>query len=43
MSHPLTWYISYAQLSPKYRNFVCAITTLMEPTTYEQAVLDLKW
>ncbi|KAL6344108.1 hypothetical protein AAG906_029776 [Vitis piasezkii] len=41
--HPLTRYISYAQLSPKYRNFVCAITTLVEPTTYEQAVLDPKW
>ena len=33
--HPLTRYISYAQLSPKYRNFVCTITTLVEPTTYE--------
>ncbi|RVW99200.1 Retrovirus-related Pol polyprotein from transposon RE1 [Vitis vinifera] len=41
--HPLNRYISYAQLSPKYRNFVCAITTLVEPTTYEQAVLDPKW
>ncbi|RVW98257.1 putative mitochondrial protein [Vitis vinifera] len=41
--HPLTRYISYAQLSPKYRNFVCTITTLVEPTTYEQAVLDPKW
>ncbi|RVX18629.1 hypothetical protein CK203_006609 [Vitis vinifera] len=41
--HPLTRYISYAQLSPKYRNFVCAITTFVEPTTYEQAVLDPKW
>ena len=41
--HPLTRYISYAQLSPKYRNFVCAITTLVEPTSYEQAVLDPKW
>ena len=41
--HPLTRYISYAQLSPKYQNFVCVITTLVEPTTYEQAVLDPKW
>ena len=29
--HPLTWYISYAKLSPKYRNFVYAITTHVEP------------
>ena len=41
--HPLTRYISYAKLSPKYRNFFYAITTHVEPTTYEQAILDLKW
>ncbi|RVW34103.1 Retrovirus-related Pol polyprotein from transposon RE1 [Vitis vinifera] len=41
--HPLTRYISYAQLSPKYQNFVCVITTLVEPTTYKQAILDPKW
>ena len=43
MRHPLTQCISYAQLSPKCHNFVCAITTLVELTTYEQAVLDPKW
>ena len=41
--HPLTWYISFAQLSPKYHDFGCAITTLVETETYEQIVLDPKW
>ena len=41
--HPLTQYISYAQLSPKYRKKFCAITNLVEPTTYEQTILDPKW
>ena len=26
-----------------YHKFVCAITTLVEPVTYAQAVLDSKW
>ncbi len=41
--HSLPRDISYAQLSPKYRNFVCTITTVVEPVTYEQAALDPKW
>ena len=40
--HPLSRYVSYVQLSPKYQNFACVIATLVEPMTYEQAVLDLK-
>lgn len=41
--HPLQRYISYAQLFPKYQKFICAITTLVEPISYEQASLDPKW
>ena len=40
---PLSRYVSYEQLSPKYQNFACAIATVVEPMTYEHAVLDLNW
>ncbi|CAL9001256.1 unnamed protein product [Prunus brigantina] len=41
--HPLSRYLSYAQLSSPYRSFTCNITTLVEPVTYEQAASDPHW
>ncbi|CAL9000181.1 unnamed protein product [Prunus brigantina] len=41
--YPLHWYISYSGLSPAYRNFVCNISRLVEPSSYAQACQDPKW
>ncbi|VVA32608.1 PREDICTED: Retrovirus-related Pol poly from transposon, partial [Prunus dulcis] len=36
-------YVSYSGLSPAYRNFVCNISRLVEPSSYAQACQDPKW
>lgn len=41
--YPLSHYVSYAYLSPSHRSFVCAITTTVEPTSFEQAHSDPNW
>ncbi|CAL2228141.1 unnamed protein product [Prunus armeniaca] len=41
--YPLHRYISYSGLSPAYRNFVCNISRLVEPSSYAQACQDPKW
>lgn len=41
--YPLSHYVSYAHLSPSHRSFACAISTLVEPTTFAQANGDPQW
>ena len=42
-SHPLSSHVSYQHLSPSYKTFCCAISSLVEPTFYDQAMSDPKW
>ncbi|KAM2634977.1 hypothetical protein EV1_025388 [Malus domestica] len=41
--YPLSHYVTHAHLSPSHRYFACAISTIVEPTTFEQANNDPKW
>ena len=41
--YPLGKYISYDSLSFTHKHFVNTISSVLEPTSYAQAVLDLKW
>ncbi|CAL2277125.1 unnamed protein product [Prunus armeniaca] len=41
--YPLHRYVSYSGLSPAYRNYVCNISRLVEPSSYEQACHDPHW
>ncbi|KAM2555190.1 hypothetical protein TB2_019236 [Malus domestica] len=41
--YPLSHYVTHAHLSPSHRSFACAISTIVEPTTFEQANNDPKW
>ena len=42
-SHPLSSHVSYQHLSPSYKTFCCAISSLVEHTFYYQAMSDPKW
>ena len=42
-SHPLSSHVSYQHLSSSYKTFCCAISSLVEPTFYYQAMSDPKW
>ena len=41
--YPLSKYISYDSLSSTHKHFVNTISSVLEPTSYAQAVLDPKW
>ncbi|KAI5321488.1 hypothetical protein L3X38_030559 [Prunus dulcis] len=41
--YPLHQYVSYSGLSPAYRNYVCNISRLVEPSSYEHACHDPQW
>ena len=41
--YSLSNYISYDSLSSNHKNFVNAISNVLEPTSHAQAVLDPKW
>ena len=42
-SHPLSSHVSYHHLSPSYKTFCCAISSLVEPQFYYQTVFDPQW
>ena len=42
-SHPLEYYITYDNFSPKYRTFIVAITSHNEPEHYIKVVQDPHW
>ncbi|XP_075658622.1 uncharacterized protein LOC142628397 [Castanea sativa] len=42
-SHPLPTYISYVNLSPSYKSFCCAISSILEPIFYHKAASNPKW
>ena len=42
-SHPLSSHVSYQHLSPSYKTFCCAISSLVEPTFYYQVMSNPKW
>lgn len=41
--YPITNYLSMSQFSSKHRAFLAHLTTQVEPTTYDQAVLHPHW
>jgi hypothetical protein len=41
--HPLSSFLSYSRLSPSHYSFLTSISSIREPTTYDQAILDPKW
>ena len=43
ISHPLQSYLSYTNLSSPYKSFCYAISSIIEPTFYHQAVGNHKW
>ncbi|XP_075655032.1 uncharacterized protein LOC142625227 [Castanea sativa] len=42
-SHPLQNFLSYSKLFATHRHFCNSISSVVEPTTYTQAVQDPKW
>ena len=42
-SHPFQSYLSYTNLSPSYKSFCCAISFIIKPTFYHQAIGNPKW
>ena len=42
-SHPIQNFFSYSHLSTSYKHFCNSISLIVEPSTYAQAVKDLKW
>ena len=42
-SHPIQNFLSYSHLSPSYKFFCNSISSIVEPSTYTQAVKDPKW
>ncbi|KAM1644691.1 hypothetical protein ACFXTN_005942 [Malus domestica] len=41
--YPLSHYVTYAYLSPSHCSFACALSTIVELTTFEQANNDPQW
>ena len=42
-SYPLSHFVSYDCFSPRYRGFLDAITSNVEPRSFSQSILDLTW
>lgn len=43
VQYPVCNYISYNHLSPTYRSYIAATSSVREPTTYSEAVTDTRW
>ncbi|XP_073302959.1 uncharacterized protein [Primulina huaijiensis] len=41
--HPISWYVSYSNISRAHRSFIHVVSCVLEPETYEQACKDPKW
>lgn len=41
--YPLSKFLSYDKFSPSYKHFVATISSLVEPTSFAQAVKDPNW
>lgn len=42
-AYPLHNFLSYSYLSPNHKHFCNSISSILEPTSYAQAVKDPKW
>ena len=43
LAYPLHNFLSYSYLSPNHKHFCNSISSILEPTSYAQAVKDPKW
>lgn len=43
VQYPLCNYMSYAHLSPSYKCYIAATSTIQEPVSYAEAINDKRW
>ncbi|OIT36469.1 hypothetical protein A4A49_60321, partial [Nicotiana attenuata] len=41
--YPMHNYVSYATISPLYQTYLCAFSSIVEPTTFQEASKDPRW
>lgn len=43
MPYSISNHVSYDDISPQYQVFLVTLLSIVEPTTYEEVVKDLRW
>lgn len=43
IAYPIQSFLSYSHLSPTHKHFCNSISSIVEPTSYAQAIQDPRW